>query len=55
MEEKANTDSTKLISTIEVKHKPRKNNDFKSSVTGNGGGEHWSRDRADAQMLGLRD
>jgi hypothetical protein len=46
MEEKTNIDSTKLISIIEVKHKPRNNSDFKSSVTGNGGDEHWSRDRA---------
>ena len=46
MEEKANMDSTKLISMTEVKHNMKNNSDFKSSVTDSGGGKHWSRDRA---------
>jgi hypothetical protein len=48
-------DSVEVISRIEVKHKARNNNDSRSSVTGNGGSEHWNKDRTKAQMPGLRE
>jgi hypothetical protein len=44
-----------LISRREVKHKVRNNSDSRSSVTGNGGGEHWSGDTVDAQLPSLRE
>ena len=51
--EEAETDSIELICRIDVKHKARNNNVSGSSVIGNGRGKHWSRDRVEAQILGL--
>ena len=48
--------SIKLISRTEVNWsstKARNDGDSRSSVTCNGGGEHRSRDRVEAQILGL--
>jgi hypothetical protein len=46
--EEAETDLVELISRTEVKHKAMNNSGSGSSVTGNGDGEHWSRDRVEA-------
>jgi hypothetical protein len=38
-----------------MKHKARNSGYSRSSVTGNGGGENWSRDRVEAHIPGLRE
>jgi hypothetical protein len=50
--EETEMDSVELISRTELKHKARNSGGSRNSVTGNGGGKHWSRDRAEAQMPG---
>ena len=42
------------ISRTEVKLKARNSGDSSSSVTGNGGAEHWSGDRSEAMLDGVR-
>ena len=53
--EEAEADIVELISWTKVKHKARNRGDNRSSVTDNGGGEHWSRDKVETHMLGLRE